>query len=200
MGFYASEHPQLLQEILKDEWGFEGVVVSDWGAVNEKAQALTAGLDLEMPGPKVKHSEKLVELVREGKLAETAIDHAAARVLQLILRGQANRKPGFVFDQEAHHALARKAAAGSIVLLKNSNNLLPLRPEELKTVAVIGQFAKKPRYQGSGSSQVVPTQLDSTFSELEGWLGDSANLTYAEGYSDSEQPDEKLIAEAVAQA
>ncbi len=200
-GTYASENPQLLTEILTEEWGFDGVVVSDWGAVNEKPKALAAGLDLEMPGPgNKKHTEKIAGLVREGQLGEAAIDRAAARVLGMMLQGYANRRPGSSFDQAAHHALARRAAAESIVLLKNTADLLPLKPDGLETVAVIGRFAKKPRYQGAGSSQVVPTQLDSAYDTLQEWLGDASKLSYADGYAATEQPDEALLNEAVAQA
>ncbi|HEX2911280.1 MAG TPA: glycoside hydrolase family 3 C-terminal domain-containing protein [Chloroflexia bacterium] len=199
-GVYASENPQLLTQILKEEWGFEGVVVSDWGAVNEKGRALTAGLDLEMPGPGVNHTARLVKLVQNGQLEEAAIDRAAARVLRMILQGHAGRKTGVHFDRAAHHALARRAAAEATVLLKNEDNLLPLKPEGLSSVAVIGQFARSPRYQGAGSSQIVPTQLDKPLEELESWLSGKATVTYAEGYNESEEPDEALIQEAVSKA
>ncbi len=156
-GLYASEHPQLLHDILKQEWGFEGVLVSDWGAVNVKEKALEAGMDLQMPGYSGDHTAKMVRLVRDGQLSESVIDEAATRVLRMMLLGKEKRRPGFVFDQEAHHALARKATAESIVLLKNTDNILPLQVEQLRSVALIGRFAKEPRYQGAGSSQVVPT-------------------------------------------
>ena len=199
-GPYASEHPQLLRDILKQEWGFEGVVVSDWGAVNEKEKALAAGLDLQMPGYRGSHTEKIAQLVRDGQLPEAVIDEAATRVLRLLARGKENRRPGFVFDQQAHHALARKAAAESVVLLKNADNVLPLQAEQLRSVALIGRFARKPRYQGSGSSQVVPTRLDSPYDEMQHWLGDNVPLTYADGYPEEERPDEALLHEAVEQA
>lgn len=200
-GTYAAEHLQLLTEILKEEWGYEGVVVSDWGAVNDKAASLAAGLDLEMPGPGHKHTEKITQLVRQGQLSEEVIDRAAARVLKLILEGQKNRKTGTSFDKEAHHALARRAAAESIVLLKNKDNLLPLEAEKLGSLAVIGRFAAQPRYQGSGSSQMVPTKLDNTLEELRQWLSERVKVSYAEGYNDeAEAVDEKLLNEAVEQA
>jgi beta-glucosidase len=199
-GLYASEHPQLLRDILKKEWSFEGVVVSDWGAVNEKEKALAAGLDLQMPGFQGNHTEKIAQLVRDGQLPETVIDEAATRVLRLILRGRESRQPGFVFDQEAHHALARKAAAESIVLLKNTDNMLPLQVERLRSVALSGRFARRPRYQGAGSSQVVPTRVDTPFDELQRWLGGNVHLSYAEGYTEEGGPDEALLREAVEQA
>ena len=196
-GVFATESPLLLTQILKEEWGFEGVVVSDWGAVNDKAACLTAGLDLEMPGPGANHTEAIAGLVREGKLDEKAIDEAARRVLELIVKGNASRQSGATFDQAAHHALARRAAAESMVLIKNEGKLLPLKPENTGSVAVIGRFAKEPRYQGSGSSQVVPTQLDNAYDELAAWLGASAKLSYADGYGESEQPESAVLEEAV---
>ncbi|HEY6408032.1 MAG TPA: glycoside hydrolase family 3 C-terminal domain-containing protein, partial [Ktedonobacteraceae bacterium] len=199
-GFYASEHPQLLRDILKKEWSFEGVVVSDWGAVNEKEKALAAGLDLQMPGYRGNHTEKIAQLVRDGQLPETVIDEAATRMLRLLLRGRESRQPGFVFDREAHHALARRAAAESIVLLKNTDNLLPLQVERLRSVAVTGRFARQPRYQGAGSSQVVPTRVDTPYDELQRWLGGNVHLTYTDGYPEEGRTDEGLLSEAVEQA
>lgn len=199
-GLFASEHPQLLNDILKKEWGFEGVVVSDWGAVNEKEKALAAGLDLQMPGFTGKHTEKIAQAVRNGQLAEAVIDEAAGRMLRLLLRGSENRRPGSVFDKETHNALARKAAAESMVLLKNTDTMLPLHVEQLRSVALIGRFARQPRYQGAGSSKVVPTRLDTPYDELQRWLGDKVSLTYTDGYPEEEELNEALLDEAVAQA
>ena len=199
-GTYASEHPQLLRDILKKEWCFEGVLVSDWGAVNVKEKALEAGLDLQMPGYTGDHTAKMAQLVRDGQLSESAIDEAATRVLRMMLQGRENRQPGFVFDPQVHHALARKATAESIVLLKNADHALPLHVEQLHSVAIIGRFAKEPRYQGAGSSQVVPTEIDSSYDELQVWLGDEVHTTYADGYNDEGSLDEALLREAVVQA
>jgi beta-glucosidase len=199
-GVYASEHPQLLHDILKQEWGFEGVLVSDWGAVNVKEKALEAGLDLQMPGYPGDHTAKIARLVRDGQLSESAIDEAATRMLRMMLLGRENRQPGFVFDQDAHHALARKATAESIVLLKNTDNILPLQVEQLRSVALIGRFATEPRYQGAGSSQVVPTRLDTSYDELLRWLGGQVHTTYADGYNDEGSLDEALLHEAVEHA
>ena len=199
-GLYASEHPQLLHDILKQEWGFEGVLVSDWGAVNVKEKALEAGLDLQMPGYSGDHTAKMARLVRDGQLSESVIDEAATRILRMMLLGKEKRRPGFFFDQDAHHALARKATAESIVLLKNTDNILPLQVEQLRSVALIGRFAKEPRYQGAGSSQVVPTRLDTSYDELQRWLGDNVHTTYAGGYNDEGSLDEALLREAIEQA
>lgn len=199
-GIYASEHPQLLHDILKEEWGFEGTVVSDWGAVNEREKALVAGLDLQMPSTSKNDTESIVQRVRNGQLAEATIDEAASRVLHLILRGTKHRRQESVFNQEAHHVLARKAASESIVLLKNAQDILPLRKEHLHSVALIGHFARQPRYQGAGSSQVVPTRLDNAYDEFRRWLGNDVQLTYTDGYPYEEQIDEALLHEAIKQA
>lgn len=199
-GVFASENPLLLREILKEEWGFEGVLVSDWGAVNNKDKALAAGLDLQMPGYTGDHTSKIAQLVKEGALSEAVIDEAVTRVLHIILRGKENRRPGTTIDQNTHHALARKVAADSIVLLKNADNMLPLQKEKLHSVALIGHFASKPRYQGAGSSQVVPTRLDIPYDEVKSWLGSTVQLTYVDGYTEPGEFDEALLHEAVAQA
>ena len=199
-GTYASEHPQLLRDILKKEWDFEGVLVSDWGAVNVKEKALEAGLDLQMPGYTGNHTAKMAQLVRHGQLSESVIDEAVTRVLRMMLQGIENRQPGFVFDPQVHHTLARKATAESIVLLKNTDHALPLQVDQLHSVAIIGRFAKEPRYQGAGSSQVVPTEIDSSYDELQVWLGDKVHTTYAGGYNDEGSFDKSLLHEAVEQA
>ncbi len=118
----------------------------------------------------------------------------------MMLQGRENRQPGFVFDPQVHHALARKATAESIVLLKNTDHALPLQVDQLHSVAIIGRFAKEPRYQGAGSSQVVPTEIDSSYDELQVWLGDKVHTTYADGYNDEGSFDEALLHEAVEQA
>ncbi len=199
-GIYASEHPQLLRTILKEEWGFKGVVVSDWGAVNEKEKALAAGLDLQMPGYAGDHTEKIARLVRDGALPEAVINEAALRMVHLLLRGQKNRQPEFIFDRDAHHTLARKAAAESIVLLKNTDALLPLQKENLRSVALIGPFVQQPRYQGAGSSQVVPTRLDSTHEEMQDWLGEEIKLVYNDIYARGEEENKARLQDAIVQA
>lgn len=201
-GIYASEHPQLLHDILKTEWGFAGVVVSDWGAVNEKDKALAAGLDLQMPGYKGDHTAKIAQQVRDGHLSEAVIDEAATRVLRMILRGLENRKSGSPFQQTEHHELAHKAAADSIVLLKNVDNILPLQAEHLRSVALIGRFAKTPRFQGAGSSQVKPTHIANSYDEFQQWASahNTIPVSYAEGYPETEQPDDALLQQAVEQA
>ncbi|MCL2812765.1 MAG: glycoside hydrolase family 3 C-terminal domain-containing protein, partial [Clostridia bacterium] len=189
-GTYASDNPWLLTEVLRDGWGFEGLVVTDWGAMNDRVEAVKAGLDLEMPGNRG-NDKKIVAAVQSGALTEEAVDKLAIRVVDLILKAQAARQPGYRYDAEQHHALARKAAAESCVLLQNKNDVLPLKPGT--KAAVIGEFAKTPRYQGTGSSKINPSKLDSAYDEL-AKLG--VEVTYAQGYNGVE-PNDALIAQAV---
>lgn len=196
-GIYASEHLELLRQILKTEWGYEGVVVSDWGAVNNKAYALTSGLDLEMPGYPGNHTERITQLVHEGDISEATINEAASRVLGLILRGREHRQPDATFDQAQHHALARRAAAESAVLLKNDDHLLPLQTGQPYTLAIIGRFAKNPRYQGAGSAKVNPLMLTNAYDELCQAFDDQVSLTYADGYTEDGSPNATVLQEAV---
>jgi beta-glucosidase len=196
-GVSCSEDPALLRGILREEWGFDGLVMSDWGAVSERSRALEAGLDLTMPGEGEQSNAELVRLVRDGLLAEEAVDEAAARVLTLVLKAAKGRRPGAAFDADRHHALARRAAAESMVLLKNDGGLLPL--DGAGTVAIIGRLAREPRIQGAGSSYVNPTRIDAPFDELTRLLGPE-RLRYAPGVAETEAEDEALLAEAVAAA
>ncbi len=190
-GTYAAENPGLLTKILKEEWGFEGLVVSDWGAVHDRVEALKAGLDLEMPGPRERRVKAVVDAVRSGNLDEAVLDEAVRRILQIVFKA-AETKKGGVFDVAKHHALARRVAGEGMVLLKN-NGILPLKMP--KQIAVIGRSAKEAYYQGGGSSHINPTQLDNPFEELQKVAGD-ARLSYAEGYPKDESFDQALIDEA----
>jgi beta-glucosidase len=200
-GVYASQNARLLTTILRDEWGFDGLVVSDWGAVHDRVAALVAGLDLEMPPDLGVSDAAIVTAVRTGQLEEGVLDTAVARVLQLVDRAAANTEPPPELDADAHHALARAAAAECAVLLKNEDHLLPLRPAAGDTVAVIGEFARTPRYQGGGSSQVNPTRVDVALEELRSGVPDQVEVAFAAGYGiDTTDHDEELAAEAVALA
>jgi len=193
-GTYASENEFLLTDILKDEWGHEGFVVSDWGAVNERDDALAAGLELEMPASSGVGETKVNEAVRSGKLAEEALDRAVERLLKIIFLAVDHKKPNAEYDKDAHHALARKVASESAVLLKNEGSVLPLNQNA--KVAVVGPFAEKPRYQGGGSSHIVPTKLDRPLEEMRK-LAAGADIAYAQGYRlESDDTDEALLAEA----
>lgn len=194
-GEYASESEFLLTQVLRDEWGFEGFVVSDWGAVNERVKALKAGLDLEMPSSGGIGDAQIVAAVKAGELPEETLNRAVERLLTFVFRAADNRKEGAAYDREAHHRLAREMARESMVLLKNEAGLLPLRREG--TIAVIGEFAKSPRYQGGGSSHVKPTKLDDALEEMALAAGSAAQILYARGYSlESDEIDEILIREA----
>lgn len=160
----AANH-RLLTEILRDEWGYDGAVVSDWGAVQDVVASVSAGLDLEMPGGSDASVDALVDAVADGRLPERAIDIAASRVLRLA-RQTAAVTPAPTWDAEAGHRLARSAIEQSAVLLKNEHALLPLSADEPSPLAVIGEFARTPRFQGSGSSHLVPTRLDDALTAI----------------------------------
>lgn len=178
-GVYACEHPWLLTDILRSEWGFEGVVLSDWGAVNDRVAALAAGLDLEMPPSAT--DQTVVEAVRDGRLSGSLVEEAARRVLRLVAATAAGRAAPGPYDADAHHELARRAAAGGVVLLKNEDGILPLDADGTDRIAVIGELARTPRYQGAGSSAVVPTRLDDALEAIIGMAGD--RVAFAPGYS-----------------
>lgn len=191
-GTYASEHRGLLTDILKDEWGFEGLVVSDWGAVHDRVAALKAGLDWQMPGPREREVRAVVEAVRNGTLDEAVLNESVRRILRIVFKAAETPKGG-TFDVEAHHALARRISAESLVLLKN-NGILPLaNPQH---IAVIGRSAREAHFQGGGSSHINPTQVSVPFKELQQVAG-NAELTYAEGYPTDNSHQPALIAEAV---
>jgi beta-glucosidase len=179
-GNYCSENKYLLTDILKDEWGHEGFVISDWGAVNERADGLAAGLELEMPSSSGEGDKKIVSAVRNGLLSESVLDEAVERLLKVIFMAVDNKKPNASYDREAHHRLAREAARECMVLLKNEDNILPLKKEG--NIAIIGAFAKHPRYQGGGSSHINPSMMDNAFDEIEKAAGQSVKLLYADGY------------------
>lgn len=183
-GVYASEDPFLLTEVLRDEWGFDGLVISDWGASNVRVDGVRAGMDLEMPSSGGITDRQLVDAVRAGELDEADLDRAAERVLTLIRRANERAAADGALDVDAHHALAREAAGRSIVLLKNEGGILPLAPTQ--KVAVIGEFAEKPRYQGGGSSHINPTRVDVPLERIRAVAGDVA---YAPGYVLPEVPE-----------
>jgi beta-glucosidase len=198
-GTYCSEHHWLLTEVLREEWGFEGLVVSDWGAVHDRVAALRGGLDLEMPPNLGVSDAAIVEAVRNGSLDESILDEAVSRMLRLVDRSQpALLAEGAEFNLDDHHSLARRAAHESAVLLKNDGRVLPLQPQEGSTVAVIGEFARTPRFQGAGSSQVNPTKVDVALDELQSALGGRAEVRFAAGFGiGTTENDGHLLREAV---
>ena len=202
-GVYASQNDWLQNKVARDEWGFEGLFVTDWGASVDRVPGLKAGTDLEMPSSGTLNAERIIAAVENGELDEAVLDERIDMVVDLILKSKPALEKDFKFDIEAHHAVARKVAEGSMVLLKNDDNVLPLK--EGQKIAVIGEMAKAPRYQGSGSSVINPTKLDNAYDSL---VEAGVNVTYAQGYykapptkkDKNRKSDAELISEAVAAA
>ena len=191
-GEYASQHRQLLTDLLRGEWGFDGYVMSDWGAVSDRVAGVHAGLDLEMPASGGTNDKRVVDAVRAGQLDEKDVDLAVERILTIHQRYLDNARPDTPWDMEAQHQLSRRLAAECMVLLKNEDGVLPIRSGE--KIAVIGKFAREPRFQGGGSSHINCFRIESLMDALEGTEG----VAYAQGYDIvTEEPDEALIAEAV---
>lgn len=191
-GTYAAENKRLLTEILRDEWGFDGYVVSDWGATTaERVKCLEAGLDLEMPGKNAANDRQLVEAVQNGTMDEKVLDTAAERILTVVLKYLDHKKPETVIDFEADHEKARKIAAESMVLLKN-DGILPLKKDA--KVAFVGEFARTPRFQGGGSSNVNAYKVTSALEAAE-TMG--LHVSFAPGYATkTSEPDAALLEEA----
>ena len=193
-GVYASENPWLLTDVLRKEWGFEGYVMSDWGAVSKRPAGVAAGLDLEMPSSGGVNDRKIVEAVRAGTLDEKLVDLACERILNIVYRYVENAKPDTPWDKEAQHLQAADVAAECMVLLKNEGGILPLSKED--EIAFIGEFAEKPRFQGGGSSHI---NCFKTTGALEAAKG--LKVTYARGYDvAADDAPEAMIDEAVAAA
>ncbi len=190
-GTYAAQNHQYLTETLRDQWGFDGYVMSDWGAVNNRVEDLKAGLDLEMPGSNGANDKMIAGAVLSGELDESIVDEAVEHILNIVFRYEDNRDRSAVFDKDKDHEMARRVAEETIVLLKNED-VLPL--SDSQKVAFIGKYAKKPRYQGGGSSHINSHKITSALDAA----ADRKNVTYAQGFDDAEdRTDEKLLAEAV---
>ena len=194
---YANENHHLLVEILRKEWGFDGAVITDWGGSNDHVEGVKNGSTLEMPSPGLGGARKLLKAVAEGSLTEQEIDLRVDELLDLVLSTTAAmEKAPRSFDEKAHHELAQRAAAESIVLLKNEGGILPLKHG--KKVALIGDFALTPRYQGAGSSMVNPTKVDSLKDAME--AAELDMVGYCAGYERSGKPNKAYLDEAVSQA
>lgn len=193
-GEYANENKKLLLDILRKEWGFDGLVVTDWGGSNDHVKGVMCQSDLEMPAPGLDSARELVTAVNEGRLSMKDIDLCVDHVLDAVLdlKQKAEEKKS-VFDEKAHHALARKAAAESAVLLKNEDNILPLKPGT--RIALIGDFAFVPRYQGAGSSMVNPFNVESMDQLIDEY--DLQVIGKAHGYTRNGEPDADLEKEAL---
>lgn len=190
-GEYAAESEYLMNKILREDWGFRGVCVSDWGGVCDRVRALKATLDLEMPGKTSATTKDIVDAVKTGEISEQQLNETATRLLTLVFDCEQNRQRVANVGYEKHHSLARVAAAGSAVLLKNEDNILPFAGTE--PFAVIGHFAKQPRYQGTGSSRINPVHVDSVTDELDRL---ECNYIYAEGCNADGTTNDALIGEA----
>lgn len=191
-GVYANENQHLLKDILRGEWGFDGIVITDWGGSNDHVEGVVAGSNLEMPNPGLDSARELVTAVQNGRLSMEDLDLAVDDLLDAVL--SLNKlETGMTFDQQAHHELARKAAAESAVLLKNNQQLLPLKPGT--KVALIGDFAFDSRYQGAGSSVVNPFQVESMLSVVEDY--DVQFVGASRGYHRLGEADEELKKEAM---
>ena len=175
-GVYASENEYLLTEVLRRDWGFDGLVISDWGAVHDRPAACRAGLDLQMPGPTWKDAQIIQEAVEQGTLDEKFVDQCAERVIDLALK--APQEPGPCVDLDAEHELAREIAENCFVLLKNDEHILPLDPS--KKIAFIGAMASNPTWQGGGTSHCEPPKSSSAYSAV----SEIADVAFAKGYSD----------------
>lgn len=189
-GEYASENKYLLTDILRGEWGFDGVVVTDWGACNDRVLGLKNGQDLEMPSSFGINDQLIIDAVKDGTIDETVLDKTVERLLNLIFKCKNNRKESIKKD---HHLLAKEIADASMVLLKNEEAILPLKPNQ--TIGIIGEMAKVPRYQGSGSSKIKPIKLENVCDTLS---KKQKKYTYAKGYSiESDEINNELLKEAV---
>ena len=192
-GEYANEHKHLLGDILYGDWKYDGMVVSDWGGSNDHAEGVKQGSHLEMPSTGKAGAKELVKAVKNGKLDESVLDERLDKLLDIIFSVRATEENKCEFDKNEHHEFARKAARESIVLLKNDDKILPLKSGT--SVAVIGEFAETPRYQGAGSSLVNPTACENALEEIKKY--DLKVEGYAKGYVRNEKADDALIDEAV---
>ncbi len=200
-GVHASEHRELLTTILRERWGYDGFVVSDWGGIHDRVAAVIAGNNLEMPGSGAHNRQKIIDAVRDGGLDAAVLARITAELVAVMLLAHDRHRPGSTFDAQAHHALSRRVGAEGIVLLKNDRKnggtVLPLATGV--KVAVIGDFARYPRFQGAGSSQVNPTRVSNAHDELVALLG-ADRVIHAQGCDGEGVTNEALVAEAVAAA
>lgn len=194
-GVQMAENRELLTDILRDEWGFDGVVVSDWGGVKDRIKALEAGNDLDMPENQ-RNNQSIVDAVRRGILSEAVLDQSVERILELVFKAKEQECFTDKMDFESHRNLSRKVAEESVVLLKNEGGLLPITKEKYKKVAVIGAFAREPRYQGGGCTLVNPIRISRPYEEMEKLAGKDIELTYAKGYELKDETSDELIHEA----
>ncbi|NDJ59115.1 glycosyl hydrolase [Enterobacteriaceae bacterium 4M9] len=198
-GVQTSQNAFLLRQVLRDEWGYDGLVMSDWYGVKDRPASLLAGNDLAMPET-ARDKKTLREAIESGALTQATVDAACARMLTLLDKVQKNQRPGTQADFQAHHALSQRLAAESLVLLKNDDALLPLTPEKVRRIAVLGKPAQEPVIQGSGCATTVPYLLDRPLDEIFDVAGADFSVTYATGAPDDMTPDAQALEEALALA
>ena len=176
-GSYCSEHPWLIDQILRQEWGYEGFVMSDWSGVNNRAKAVKAGLDLEMPCSHSVSDERVREALEEGYLTEAEVDACCKRLLKAVFMSNENHDDNAVWDEPAHHAFVQELAGNCMILLKNREQLLPLKPN--MNIAVFGEFAVEPRFQMDGSALVNPTRYEIPLEHIQKYC--TKNVTFVKG-------------------
>lgn len=195
-GEYGTQSPYLLTEILKNDWGFEGIVVSDWFAVIDRVEAMKAGMHLEMPNVSPVNNAIAVEAIKNGELDVAVVDGLVKEILTFVFKAKSLQKEDVVLNSEKDHAFARKVASEAATLLKNENGILPITSAKYKKIAIIGEFAENPRYQGNGSSQVKPTKLDNILDIVKKEYGKGVKISYARGYNLADDNDISFIEEA----
>ena len=195
-GEYGTQSPYLLTDVLKKDWGFEGIVISDWFAVIDRVEAMKAGMHIEMPKVSPINNAIAVEAIKNGELDIAVVDELVKEILTIVFKATSLQKEGVELNVEKDHAFARKVASEAATLLKNDNDILPITKEKYKKIAVIGEFAANPRYQGNGSSQVKPTKLDKILDIIKKEYGEGIEISYAQGYKLSDDNDISLIEEA----
>ena len=190
-GQYCSENTHLLEDILRKEWEYQGIVISDWGAENDRVKGIENDHELEMPGGRGSGKEEIIEAVKTGRVSESKLDHIVDRIISIANRGE-HTKESAKYDQEEHHKIAQKMAEESIVLLKNEDNILPIQDEK---IALMGDMAKYPRYQGAGSSTINPYKIENAYDSFK---ENHIMFDYAKGYERIEsENDENLRKEAI---
>jgi beta-glucosidase len=194
-GIYGTENFNLLTNVLRNEFGFKGLVISDWVSVVERVDGLKAGMNLEMPGSEGVNDALIVKAVKTGQLDEKILDENVKQILRLVFKAKSLQKSGVDQNTPEHHKLARQVAAEAVTLLKNTNQILPIS-SKYKTIAIIGEFAKNPRYQGNGSSEVKPVKIDTFYNEMHSMAGKKYKIVYAPGYNLTDDNDISRIEDA----
>lgn len=192
-GVYGTQSPYLLTEVLRNQWGYEGIVISDWFAVVDRVEGMKAGMNIEMPGVSTVNDSLIIDAVNNGSLDVAVLDNLVKQILTTVLKAKSLEKENAVLNADAHHDFARQVAAESVTLLKNDNDMLPVTDNKYKSLAIIGEFATNPRYQGNGSSEVKPTRLDNVLDIIKKEYGNKVKITYAQGYNLKDDEDFSLI-------